>query len=434
MKLEIKYSNLISQFVYFIIDEACKLGRDKIFFLSREGKIFLDVYEKLSKVKKTPPEAIYLPISRRAVSVATMYNKDDIFTLTSQPMAPCNIVFYFNKRFGLDEDIVAKLLIEQGVDTNKVIHMHNNGRLIYSILEKLSPIILKNAAKERAALLAFYSQLGLESEDSPLVVDIGYKGSIQSSLQKLYNNKKNFFGLYLLSQPEIKKNIGKNNYAVFKKFRPGDLISKNLLFLEFLSMANHGSFIFAVNDKINDRCYPAYRKLSNGENEQLDFTENFQKRALVNLTLPSSILPKARRINLFKELLTPETSEEIEQFIGMAIDDDFGGTPLRFIIAPEFQQKKMSKQEALYATQHSEWNAAVNVLLENCQLTGELNHLKKAYSSSWQRKLKKLFHSPGDFLFDSKYPLLRTLSILLSSSVRKRTDYLIDHIKDHNDI
>jgi HAD superfamily hydrolase (TIGR01549 family) len=169
-----------------------QVERDQItqlFFLSREGWLLREVYLRLQRGNPTAIPSSYLYASRRAARVANLRSKGDVLALAGQPFRQgVALADLLESRFGLkideaDEAVVAR---HRYAACREKLVSDNAGRVQFSSLcGHLSDRILANAQAERSAYLAYLSEVGIQNERRPAVVDIGWRANIQGALGSL---------------------------------------------------------------------------------------------------------------------------------------------------------------------------------------------------------------------------------------------------------
>jgi hypothetical protein len=169
-----------------------QVDRDQItqlFFLSREGWLLREVYLRLQRANPAAVPSRYLYSSRRAARVANLRSKGDVLALAGQPFRQGAVLAeLLEARFGLKCDGADETTVTRhGYATcrDKLVS-DNAGRVQFSSLcGSLGERILENAEAERSAYLAYLSEIGLQNEGRPAVVDIGWRANIQGALGSL---------------------------------------------------------------------------------------------------------------------------------------------------------------------------------------------------------------------------------------------------------
>jgi hypothetical protein len=158
-------------------------GVERAFFIARDGWIIQRVFEKLSP--NGPPTA-YLYGSRRALNVPAITSLDaralDFLTSGSSRMT----VAQFLARLGLDAGEHARAIAEGGfASADHVVHPGSDVYLLERLYRRLSDPILRVAAEEREAMLGHFREIGLWDCARPGLVDLGWHGTLQRSIETL---------------------------------------------------------------------------------------------------------------------------------------------------------------------------------------------------------------------------------------------------------
>lgn len=176
---------LLTHFVTWLRERAERDGIERLYFLSREGKLLKAAYDLWSAREPGTASSHYLVLSRRAVSVPRLRDYDDVLTLARPNYFSGTLENLLAARFGviLDaaelRDLEARGLWSAGqlldIGNNDVSH-------IEPVLRHLLPRILAQAELEAPALQRYLEDCGLTEEGELAVVDVGYSGTIQRHL------------------------------------------------------------------------------------------------------------------------------------------------------------------------------------------------------------------------------------------------------------
>lgn len=187
-------------FVQHVIEQAKKNKFEKICFVARDGYIFKEIYDMLRKTAcySDLPPSEYLVLSRRATALAACKNVEDIKKLAhlnfgNQPL--CDLLL---NRFGISIDLISNKILDKHHFSKKDTIQNNSdlGRLC-DLIDDISPIILEQCEKERLGLIKYFSDKEITQNSNVCLVDIGYSGSIQQNVNKIF--KANFAGYYMLT-------------------------------------------------------------------------------------------------------------------------------------------------------------------------------------------------------------------------------------------
>ena len=214
----------------------------QLLFLSREGHFLHQLYKTyydLTNRRKNP--SCYFLASRRATSVAAIKSKSEIKQIM-QDYYRGTLGNLLNTRLGIQvpngPDQLQVSLPEQ---TNAVMELLENH--IDSLLEK---------SKTECDLYNRYAQsvLSADAKLRPVVIDLGYSGTIQYYLSLVLNQK--IDGFYLYTGPRKKPlSLGCSCQSLFSKDTDslGLAIMDNSLYLESILQAPHGQVLGFKEDK-----------------------------------------------------------------------------------------------------------------------------------------------------------------------------------------
>ena len=204
-------------FILKIIEEALKNKSEKIYFMTREGEFFLEIYKKM---KKQPlfnlelPECEVIEVSRLSTFSAslesmTLNEMQRVWTMYStQSMRAMfktlgfkiseYLAFFDEYEIKLDENIQYPWLDE------RVQLLFENSAFIEKANEQIN--------KNKHEVIEYFKCKGIENGSDVFLVDIGWRGSIQDNICHILPDSKItgvYLGLntYLNEQPQNSKKI-----------------------------------------------------------------------------------------------------------------------------------------------------------------------------------------------------------------------------------
>jgi FMN phosphatase YigB (HAD superfamily) len=208
---------LLTSFAFWLHQKAQEDGIDKLFFLSREGRIMQQVYDAWwNDAGEDWPGSEYLVISRRAAGVAALSTFDEIIDIAKKDYFSNTLEKFLLTRFGISlarsewEEYASPLRLEPGSIIR--IENHQVGHLL-AFLKSLETKIYAKAQAERGFFQRYLVEKGLSDSDRQAVVDIGYGGSVQAYLNKLLARKVQ--GYYLMTDERSERVA--STYGVFLK-------------------------------------------------------------------------------------------------------------------------------------------------------------------------------------------------------------------------
>ncbi len=246
-------------FTLHILEEARARGLRKVFFLSREGLTFIKMYRRIVRAlgcKDHAPEAEYLVVSRASTFLAS----NETFNIQAleriwwqyQGQSLTRIL----KNFSLPIEEFGPLATSAGVaNLDAPIHDLHGCTPLRAFFEMAETQRLFTVHRDNARdlLTRYFTSRGWfaeQGEDSGIVgvVDIGWKGSIQSNIYKAFESRVDapaicgfYFGLTRELQDE---NPANQRVGYMADTRSGDwlqeCIFKNGSVFEMFSTAMHG--------------------------------------------------------------------------------------------------------------------------------------------------------------------------------------------------
>lgn len=172
---------------------------DKLLFLSREGYYLQKIYDLYNDNKDNQ----YFLISRRAISVANIYNRDDIRKILNTTYEG-SLMSLFYYRLGI-------YIKEQ--DTNVKIPRDN--AILEKYIDRYLNEILANAEMERENYRRYIErEIPNYINQNLCVIDLGYSGTSQYELSKFLNKK--IDGAYFVVSDNLKPlSLGCKVYSCF---------------------------------------------------------------------------------------------------------------------------------------------------------------------------------------------------------------------------
>ncbi len=304
---------ILLEYSKWLIEELKVNEIDKIFFLSREGKLLKKAFDLIND---TNIESKYLYVSRRSTRVSTLKslnNLDDILKVIN--LRKVSTLESFFENVGLDINNYEKLLKKYNYFKDDKINKLNNLDKLFLEIKK---DIQENANKEETLLLKYLNQEKFYGKIA--ISDIGWKGTMQKTLESILDSNKidnDIYGYYISAFNENKKTKG--------YIKDSTLINPCIHLLEKIFTANHGSTIKYQKEK--NEIVPVLSSDST-ENENKIFSEiqdgaiDFIQDVLEYKTIYNIELNELEAINgLFRLTLYP-TNKDIKLFKSINYKDD----------------------------------------------------------------------------------------------------------------
>ena len=205
---------LLVSFSQWLVQHAGNDGVKRLYFLSREGKLIRQVYDKWAEGDDDVPASEYLVISRRTAGVAAIENFEDILDIARMIYFPNTLEHFLFTRFGLRLDDDRWKAIRSTLGWKRESEMRVDDRQIKHLVplfQMLQPEIVAQVRRERAGLLQYLNDMGLTFNEKCAVVDVGYGGSVQGYLNALLKRK--IDGYYMMTDERAQ--LRSETYGVF---------------------------------------------------------------------------------------------------------------------------------------------------------------------------------------------------------------------------
>lgn len=213
---------VITEYVEWVLEEAIKSGKKRLYFLARDGYMMYLLAEKIVRARNLKIEIRYLKISRFAIRSAEYY-----FAGKAAPDTLCvggiDITFEkIMKRANLTEEEAIHIARLAGREETYKTAL--NYRQLHKLKEELSQIdqlflyIKKHSQTCYESTIAYLRQEGLLDDISYALVDSGWVGSLQFSIQRVLTHETSrdvklqgyYFGIY-----EKPKGTDEEQYKAF---------------------------------------------------------------------------------------------------------------------------------------------------------------------------------------------------------------------------
>jgi len=261
-------------YVIWCLLEAEKQGIKRLYFLSRDGQVLLKIANIICKKWNIDIECKYLYTSRHAFHSSLITSADEnyldiIFDFTS--FLSVDSLF---ERVNLDPIELGELLEKSGFSRetwNKNLGQKQRERLKMMFLEPEVRLKIKRISdKSRINTIGYLLQEGMDSKSPWAIVDMGWKGRVQSSLSKLLDAggfypkdgvKGFYFGLLGKIEP-YKKDLLKYYF-----FNTGNRYNINfyhyIAIYELFTSGTHGLVLkYALKE---EKYYPVLKSPTNEE-------------------------------------------------------------------------------------------------------------------------------------------------------------------------
>lgn len=316
-------------FIRWLTNQLIEQKIEKVFFLARDGYMMHKVYNLMNQDQEVPPSQ-YMYASRRAINIPTISdNIDDSSLKLLCNLFPNLSVEHYLDRIHIDSNQHINKIKEAGFTdkTDKIISVLDKDKLAM-LFNLLTKEICEISANERTNLINYLRQIDFLRKGKIAIVDIGWQGTMQNSLDKLSNlldKEMDIKGYYLGTFDTAKRYVSKGlpmsgyicNFSLPQKNH--DIIMSCVHMFEFIFSAPHGSVINfqatenGVKPVFEDNIF-SHKKtkvITEFQEGALDFIKDFMETE--NDCWKMDISPESA-INPISRLLNTPTYQEAVQF------------------------------------------------------------------------------------------------------------------------
>lgn len=199
--LGVEYAPLLVLYVAFTLERAMREGVQRVYYFTREGEILKDIHDRIaaSQPGMALPSAELLEVSRVATFGASIQQLSLSELNRLWTMYPRHTLRAFLKTLDIPVEAVEAPVRELGVPLDEVIERPWDDARFRGLLrsQAFTDTILQSLKARRELLLRYLAQKGITKDSGRvLVVDIGWRGTIQDNLARILPEV-HWSGLYL---------------------------------------------------------------------------------------------------------------------------------------------------------------------------------------------------------------------------------------------
>lgn len=182
---------ILVSYVLWLLRRAQTLNLKRLYFLSRDGQILLEIARQLTRKLNFSCELRYLYGSRLSLNRATIQSVDEHWIWS--PLSKfCSLEYLFD-RLDIHQEEVIDSLRDFGFtksDWHRSLNSEEAQRLRSALgRAAIKELIVRKTARRRQILDKYLLQEGLLDSDRKGVVDLGWAGSMYSALSRLVNDR-----------------------------------------------------------------------------------------------------------------------------------------------------------------------------------------------------------------------------------------------------
>lgn len=302
---------IIYAYCKWLHKQTLELGIQKLFFCARDMQFTQKIYNSIYKEKAIENE--YLYISRKSIEQPFSYVNNSfasfVSTVTQKKLSVKDILA--NKKIEIEnlDELLTKYQINPNIE-------YNNASMVNEKFEKFYNEIIRGKIEEEAKeqynyFMQYMSKISFNPKDSALV-DLGWRGTIQFSLQNIYKEKIN--GLYLGLEEGMFQEIEESARGfLFEKGRSQDISDKIYSFralFEIFFSATHGTTLAYSND-VNEPY--VLGKYENPNSDLVDFIQKGALDCIKNLEQMNQYIDEIDIIPIMNNLLKIGTEPSYKQ-------------------------------------------------------------------------------------------------------------------------
>lgn len=245
------YAFSLYYFVAGLYRELVTLEKADIFFLAREGEFIKELFDMYIEINHLPSiESKYIYISRLASFVPTLRElEEENFEVLFRQSKNLSLSSFL-KNTGFKKEEAEEILVDELKDPYVIIENFPESREFNELKnnEKFKIYYNKNRKEQRKNFICYLENIRKQENDSIVVVDVGWKGTIQDNIACVFQEGLSVGGIYLGLSKDLQK--GKNcwkkgiNFSVYPLKTGGyDIFSYDKSFYEKILYASHAATV-----------------------------------------------------------------------------------------------------------------------------------------------------------------------------------------------
>lgn len=291
---------ILAGFSKWLYDNLSKHNITRVYFLSRDGYVMKEAFEKFNEGKI---QTSYIYASRRSWTVPAIWlNPEYKSVLNNISMSPKTSVRSFLTRIGLISEEYISEVEKCGLSLDSTIaktdlYESHSFRKLYDLVKE---DVISNSKTEYSAIVKYFKSEKMQGRF--VIVDIGYNGTLQKALQDILDNEgieAEIYGYYIglnsLARLIVRNNIQATSYLYGPDIKNDyqNNINAFISVFESIFLAQHGSvyrFVESGNEVIPELYDYEYELQNDRYVDEIEAIKGFQKGALTFVDSISEIL------------------------------------------------------------------------------------------------------------------------------------------------
>lgn len=316
-------------FVDWVLTKSCELGKDRLYFLSRDGYQMYLIAKELVRKKQIGIECRYLNVSRYSMRTPGYYldmnSCLDYICVGGIDVSPYKIL----KRASLSDEECDLILSELNFSSEKEKILNHNQiedfKKRLNLSETLKTCIKRYSEEAYENAIGYLTQEGLLKDNKFAIVDSGWIGTLQCSIERLLKSVKSdakvdgfYFGVY-----ELPKSASRQQFYPFY-FSPEKNIFRKIYFsnslFETIVSSTEGitrSYYFD-----NGKYLPLKSENNNPNKAQMERNIQALLVYLENLDCTGNLQDISLFKRMFSTFMSFPTKREIEAYGNNYFSDD----------------------------------------------------------------------------------------------------------------
>jgi len=336
------YSYLTFALFPFIEQLYCKLikdGKKDVFFFSSEGELYKKLFDDYQMIANNGVKKIntfYMCVSRHSTLLPSIFGMEKKYFEKIYQNYPDMKLYHFLKNLGLENNSELREEFKNELDKDETISDFENSQVFDKLLSSVifERECMKLANEQRTNFIGYVDNFGVDIKTSGLnIVDIGYNGTTQDNIYKIYNSEVNITGYYMMLYTEKVKNPCSKKVGILydenlEDKSKKDVIAYNSSVIEVILRASHGSIdSYLARD---NSYFPVYE--TTNPQVYTNIIKPIQDLIIIHFNEITKIFCKINYskadyykdfTRMYKKFILSPSNEEMDIYISIPFEDNF---------------------------------------------------------------------------------------------------------------